>query len=162
MATFTVYVPPGSPSPAARAERTVFVRDGFNWGAFLFGPLALLYRRLWLAAAAWMIVAAGLVFLGRALHLLPGTEVALFLLLAALTGLETSELRQRSLDRRGFVATDLLSRRSREEAERAYFEVESQPKPPASPGQGPSGTTVRGLDTGEDVIGMFPRFGDPG
>ena len=73
MATFTVYVPPGLPSPAARAERTVFVRDGFNWGAFLLGPLALLYRRLWIAAAAWIGVAAGLVFLGRTLHLVPAT-----------------------------------------------------------------------------------------
>ena len=162
MATFTVYVPPGMTSPAARAERTVFVRDGFNWAAFLLGPLALLYRRLWLAAAAWLVVAGALVFAGRTLHLLPATEIALFLLLAALTGLETAALRQRSLDRRGFVAAELLSRRSREEAERAYFDAEAQQKSSASPAPTPSGATVRGLDIGGDVIGSFPHSADLG
>ena len=162
MATFTVYVPRSTTSPAARAERTIFVRDGFDWAAFLFGPLALLHRRLWLAAAAWLVVAAALVFVGRTLHLLPATEVALFLLLAALTGLETAALRQRSLDRRGFVAADLLSRRSREEAERAYFDAEAHQKTSPSPAPAPSGATIRGLDIGGDVIGSFPHSADRG
>ena len=36
------------PQTAERPERFKFVRDGFSWGAFLFGPLWMVRHRLWL------------------------------------------------------------------------------------------------------------------
>ena len=60
------------------------------------------------------------------------------------------------------AAADLLSRRSREEAERAYFDAEAHQKTSLSPAPAPSGATIRGLDIGGDVIGSFPHSVDRG
>ena len=51
MAVFTVHAPAG----AANADATVFVREGFSWSAFSFGPLWLLWNRLWLAFGLWLV-----------------------------------------------------------------------------------------------------------
>ena len=69
MSTFTVHVPPGIGEDAARADRTVFVREGFDWAAFWLGPLFLLYRGLWRYASLpdlrRIVMAAGLAGLCR-------------------------------------------------------------------------------------------------
>ena len=153
MATFTVYVPPGSTEPRGTGGA-----DGLRAGRVQLGERSCsvrwpyCIRRLWLAAAAWMVVAAALgLCSGGRLHLLPGTEVALFLLLAALTGLETSGLRQRSLDRRGFVATrPVVAALARGGGARLFRGGIAAQKTPATPcvGDDPA-RRIRGLDTGE-------------
>ena len=47
MTVYMVFEPPrAGGDPVTRAERIVFVRDRFSWGAFLLGPIWLLWRRL--------------------------------------------------------------------------------------------------------------------
>jgi hypothetical protein len=41
---------------AERGDRAVFVRDGFSWLAFLFGPLWLIARRMWVVLIAYVVV----------------------------------------------------------------------------------------------------------
>src|SRR4029077_16824986 len=49
MAIYTVHEPPLKRyDTAADPDRFVFVRDGFSWSAFLFGPLWVLRHRMWL------------------------------------------------------------------------------------------------------------------
>ena len=111
MPTYTVHVPSGVDDAAARADATVFVREGFSWGAFLLGPLALLYRGLWLGTLVWAAAAAvlfaaavlaGLGFLPRLL---------LYLVLATLAGLEAFDGRRAALGRAGFIGAALVSAR---------------------------------------------------
>ena len=53
MSSYTVHEPPLRAGAAApEPERYVFVRDGFSFWAFLFGPLWMLRHRMWLVLAA--------------------------------------------------------------------------------------------------------------
>lgn len=153
MAVFTVHVPPGTADPIRRADRTIFVREGFSIAAFVFGPLFLIYRRLWLAALGWFIVAILLGAAARLLHLSEPSLFVLFLLLGLMTGLEVSAFRQAALRRRGYIFAALLTSPNREGAERAYFAGEGLRPPPPRPVTG-----QKVADT--EVIGLFPNAGD--
>ncbi len=153
MAIFTVHVPPGTTNATRRADRTIFVREGFSVPAFLFGPVFLLYRRLWLATLGWCVLAVLLATLAHVLHLPVWSVTALFFLLALMTGLEASTLRQAGLGRRGYIFAALLASATRDEAERAFFRGEGLRPPLQRP--------VAGMKAPEtEVIGIFPRAGD--
>lgn len=121
MAIFTVHVPNNRDDAFSRAERTVFVRDGFSVAAFLFGPLYLLRFRAWIAAAAWIAILAAGFGLCRAAHLPVGVEVGLLLLVALFTGVEASSLRRSALGERRYDLADVVEGANREEGERAFF-----------------------------------------
>ncbi len=158
MSTFTVHVPADLADDAARAERTVFVREGFDWAAFLFGPLSLLYRRLWRAAFAWAAAAIALFAVAAAFDLSGPPRLLIYLVLAVLTGLEAAEARRRALGRAGFLPAALVSDGSRDGAERRFFAETApllRPLPPR-PGSSPRDAVPRRLG----VIGLFPMPGD--
>ncbi len=156
MSTFTVHVPAGVADEATRAERTVFVREGFDWPSFLLGPLALLYRGLWRATLAWVIAAAALFGLAVALGLPALPRLALYLVLAVLTGLEAAEARRRALGRAGFIPAALFSGVTRDAGERLFFAGAAAPMvlPPAAGSGRTSGPPA--------VIGLFPPPAGPG
>ena len=61
MQTYLVYEPPNPPKELIkRAERMVFVREGFSWMAALFTPLWLLFNRMWLALLLYVIAMVAL------------------------------------------------------------------------------------------------------
>ncbi len=150
MPSYTVHVPSGVADDAARADGTVFVREGFSWGAFLLGPLALLYRGLWLATLAWAAAAAALLAVAVLSGLGFGPRLLLYLVLAVLAGLEAGEARRAFLGRAGFIPAALVSARSRGDAERLFFGglvpmLEPVPHRPAPRAGGP-----------RPVVGLFP------
>ena len=58
MAVYTVHQPPLKKDEAAPdPERFAFVRDGFSFWAFLFGPLWMLRHRMWLVLLGYVAVA---------------------------------------------------------------------------------------------------------
>ncbi len=153
MSTFTVHVPSGVAGDAARADATVFVREGFDGGAFLLGPLALLYRGLWLGTLAWAVAAAALLAVAALSGLGFWPRLALYLVLATLTGLEAAEERRRALGRAGFIPAALVAGPTRDAAERLFFGaaaplLEPVPHRPAARAGGP-----------RPVIGLFPASG---
>ncbi|HVX92166.1 MAG TPA: DUF2628 domain-containing protein [Xanthobacteraceae bacterium] len=160
MAVYSVFEPPltGEESRAG-AERFVFVRDGFSWGAFLFGPLWILWRRLWLVLLGYVILVAalgiGLVALGAS----GGLESAVGFILALLLGLEAASLRGWTLRRRGWREAGVVIADGIELAERRFFDARSTAERarrpianvPPPPGRVPGGST--------DIIGLFPEPG---
>ena len=49
MPAFAVFEPPARAGRAPNhTDRFVFLRERFSWAAFLFGPLWMIWRRLWL------------------------------------------------------------------------------------------------------------------
>ena len=52
MPVFTVHAPVDA-ARRADSDRFVFVRDGFHFWAFLFGPLWFISHRLWLALSGY-------------------------------------------------------------------------------------------------------------
>jgi hypothetical protein len=89
----------------------VLVREGFSWGAFLFGPIWLAWRRAWVAAAlsfamymlVWMVIptpARGILIVAEA-----------FLL-----GLLGHDLRRWALERSGYLLLHVLRGRDWDDA----------------------------------------------
>src|SRR5204863_9084647 len=61
MAIYTVHEPPPRRNRAMSApERFIFVRDGFSFWAFLFGPLWMLGHRMWLVLGCYVVVMGAL------------------------------------------------------------------------------------------------------
>ena len=89
----------------------VLVREGFSWGAFLFGPLWLAAHRVWIPAVLGL-VATGLIVLLTT----EATSVVLVGGLMLLLGLSGFDLRRWSLDHRGYLLGQVLTGRSESEA----------------------------------------------
>ena len=171
MRVYSVHEPPvRGLDPLPDAERFVFVRDGFYFRAFLFAPLWMLWRRMWLVLAGYVILSAvletALVMVGAT----PADVVVVALLISLLVGLEASTLRRFTLNRRGWKYVGIVSGDDLEDAERRYFEtwVHELPSqravpmavPPASPpDSGAAAPPPSRAPQGSDVIGLFPEPG---
>jgi hypothetical protein len=89
----------------------VLVREGFSWGALIFGPLWLALHRAWipaaLALAAWVLIAA----------LAPEPLASLLSLgMAVFLGLTGYDMVCWSYEHRGYLLTHVLAARSETDA----------------------------------------------
>jgi Protein of unknown function (DUF2628) len=89
----------------------VLVREGFSWGALIFGPLWLALHRSWIPAAlslaAWVLVAA---------LTPPPVAGVLNLGLAVFLGLTGNDLVRWSFEHRGFLLVHVLAARNETDA----------------------------------------------
>lgn len=115
----TLYLVQARGEDAEALARASFVPDTFSWGAFFFGPLWLIYRRLWAALAIWIGVALAVRFV-VAPHIEDGASLVLALLVALYLGLEGNRWRQEKLARRAAIA-DLVEASSRARAEAIFY-----------------------------------------
>ena len=134
MAVYSVFEGPRiAGDPVRRAERIAFVREGFSFGALIFG------------------LAVGL----RAAGLPQGERLTLIVLIAILVALEAPTLRRVNLRWRRWREVDLVVARNRDAAEQRFFArwaVEpAYDAPPLPPGRHPT--------VGPDIIGLFPQPG---
>jgi len=124
MRVFTVYEP-GLPakSPRERAHGVVFVKEGFTWWGFLFGPLWLLFNALWfefvIALLLFAAAAGGLTVAG----LEDGAAGLAYLLLMLITGFEGNGLLRWRLERKGYSFIAPVAGNSTEECERRFFDA---------------------------------------
>jgi Protein of unknown function (DUF2628) len=89
----------------------VLVREGFSWGALLFGPLWLAVHRAWIPAVLTAVATVLILFLA--------TDALSALLLTALVlslGLSGQDLRRWSLDHRGYLLAQVVAARSEVDA----------------------------------------------
>ena len=103
MNAYTAHLKPG--------RDPVLLKEGWSWGAFLFGPLWLLAQRAWIPAA----LDAALLVLVAALLPPPARPVVAFAL-SVLAGLLGRDLVRWSLERRGYVLGHVLAARDEEGA----------------------------------------------
>ena len=167
MAVYTVHQPPLKKYEAAPdPERFAFVRDGFSFWAFLFGPLWMLRHRMWLVLLGYIVVAVG--DAGRACGWSAppsgGSAFAAFML-ALLVGMEAGTLRRFTLGRRRWRNRRHDRRRRPRHGRaavlrfvgagrnaRAHHAGDAARGRPAAPAQ-------RGASPAPDVIGLFPQPG---
>ena len=152
MTLYTVHVPDDTSDAVNRADRTVFLREGFSVWAFLFGSIFLLWHRLWAAVAAWIGLSCLVAGAAWLLHPPAASVLALFGLMHLFIGVEGNDLRRFRLERRRYRLADVVAGDGREEAEIGFFY--RQPDPPAS--QPLSASRVVARDMTPPVIGMFP------
>jgi hypothetical protein len=139
--------------------RFVFIRDGFSWGAFLFGPFWMLRHRMWLMLAAYLGTAAALGFAVEWVDPSMTLWGLMGLLLALFVGVEGTTLRRWTLDRRGWVGRGVVVGDDVEAAERRYFDAwiarEESPRAAAT-------SAIRSplhTSSSPGVIGLFPESG---
>jgi hypothetical protein len=89
----------------------VIVREGFSFGALLFGPLWLAAHRVWLPAG---IVFVLILLISLLTH--PPASVVLILGLALLLGWSGRDLLRWSITRRGYVESNVISGRNQYDA----------------------------------------------
>lgn len=82
----------------------ILVREGFSWGAFIFGPVWLVAHRAWIAAAislaAYVLVAA---LTSQPAGVILGTGIALII------GLTGNDLRRWALENRGYLLVHVVA-----------------------------------------------------
>ena len=121
MSVYLVHLPPEGKSAVKTALGTQFVREGFRWGAFAFGPLWLLWNRLWLELF-FFIVAAGLLFLGvQFWGLSDWAPSAVSFLIALFLGFEGTSMLEQKLERGNYRCADVVAGTNRDEIERRFF-----------------------------------------
>ena len=84
----------------------VLVREGFSWGALLFGPVWLLAHRAWIAAAVDLALGVLAIALTGG-----GTAAAIVVALAIGQGLLGNDLVRWSLDLRGYTLAHVIAAR---------------------------------------------------
>ena len=148
MAVYTVHEPPlRRYETTTDPDRFVFVRDGFSFWAFLFGPLWMLGHRMWLALVCYVVVMGALQI---GLHQLevPGEIASLVgFLFALLIGFEAGTLRRFTLARRRWSNVGVI-------VDSWVRGGANGPWPPPLPA--PART-----DSASGVIGLFPQPGVP-
>ena len=115
--TLFVVQAPGTDDEALIHAR--FIADRFSWPAFVFAWAWLLYRRLWIALAVWVVLEiAFLAFVAP--HVSLGVAFLVDLLARLFLGLEAQRLRLAKGAGRA-VLTDLVEARDRDEAEAIFY-----------------------------------------
>ena len=89
----------------------VLVREGFSWGALVFGPLWLAVHRAWVPAVLTLVATVLILFLTTA-----GMSVVLLGALILLLGLSGHDLYRWSLDHRGYLLAQVVAARNELEA----------------------------------------------
>jgi hypothetical protein len=121
---YTIHEPPFAPADRIdRAERLVFLKDGFSWGAFLLAPLWLAARAEWAGLAAYVSAAIVLTLLLTAIGAAPAWITLAILALNLFLGFEASSLKRWSLERTGWTELGAVSGRNAAECERRFFET---------------------------------------
>jgi hypothetical protein len=161
MPAYTVFEPPRRDGDVTHTDRFVFVRDGFSWGAFLLGPIWMLWRGLWLVLLSYVVLMAALEGALRQLGVPLDGRMAAFLLIALLLGLEGASLRRRTLRRRGWREVGIVVADDLEAAERRFFELWVAGRPPAPPRPVPAPASSARPEhaRASDIIGLFPEPG---
>jgi hypothetical protein len=162
MPVFTVHAPVDAVR-RADSDRFVFVRDGFHFWAFLFGPLWFIAHRLWLVLAAYLVIVVAIIALMVALRTGDEARSIVMLIVALLTGYEAANAQRWTLSRRWWRELGVVVADDAEAAERRFFAQWTGEVPTGGPSRDrappPASTTHPGATN--DVIGLFPQPGVP-
>lgn len=121
MAIFTVHLPPAASGEAPAVDKIVFLRDGFSYPAFLFGPFWLLWNRAWLAAGLWTLLLTLVGLVAWKLRVPRDAAPWVGMALGAWLGFEGARLIAWTLARRGYAESAVVIGDSAEEAEEVFF-----------------------------------------
>jgi Protein of unknown function (DUF2628) len=98
-------------------QEPVLIPESFSWGAMILGPVWLAAHRAWISAAIALAV-----YILLALLFNPNAVPVLLAGEALLLGLTGNDLRRWSLERRGYVMTNVFAARNQLDAFRTLLE----------------------------------------
>jgi hypothetical protein len=116
---YTIHIKPGLAEPYEHAE---FVEEGFNWYAFFFTGLWLLYKRLWWQAALVIALSGVLGFLKVEEAMQPMSIALLQVTLGILVGYHANDWVRAKLKRSAYIVADIVSGENILRAEQRFFD----------------------------------------
>jgi hypothetical protein len=162
MPVYAVFEPPirqrGDHLERDRSDRFIFLREGFNLWAFLFGPLWMIRRRLWLVLVVYAAVIAGLEFGLRRLGIAWPGRLGVYVLIELLIGIEAANLRAGTLQRRGWRDCGIVFADGLELAERRFFDARAARRRAAATPPSPA-PAAAAPPPAPPVMGLFPELG---
>lgn len=170
MKSYLVMQPAGSGRDSTVVGRIVFLRESFRWLALFFAPLWMLWHRLWLALAGWLLAVVTLSMIVYGLGLEPRATAPVLWLPTLFVAFEGSELLRRKLVRRGYREVAVIVADDIEEAEQRFFADWKSSGTPV--GRSASSSQVDALPSApaatpsaalrpHRVVGLFPESGGP-
>lgn len=164
MPVYTVHAPLAQAGDRTAPDRMVFVRDGFNIWAALFGSLWFLAQRLWLGLLIYLIAAAALAAVIVLLRLDSASSFLIAVLAKLLIGFEASSIKRWAYSRRGWWLVDVVVAKDRDAAEHRFFARWTEARATgagvlptdrgAPPPVRPSAGTTAGFG---EIMGLFPQ-----
>ena len=163
MPAFAVSEPPENHLRASEhADRIIFLRERFSLGAFLFGPLWMIWQRLWIVLVIYLVVVGfieyGLQVVGMGWLVL----AFVFGLIQLLIGLEATTLLRWTRVRHGWRDCGVVIADDLEMAERRFFENRTALRPATGPipMSTPAQLSAAQVEpSSPDIIGLFPEPG---
>ena len=122
MPVYTVHALDAADAGLVATDKFAFVRDGFHFWAAVFGPLWLIWHRLWLALIGWIVVLAAIDLAMTALGASGGAVFLVNGLIALLMGFEAASLQRWTLSRGRWRQLDIVVADDEEAAERRFFD----------------------------------------
>src|ERR1700674_4925987 len=107
MPVYTVHAPSATAADLRATDGFTFVRDGFHFWAMMFGPLWLVWNRLWLALIGWIIAVIALDLVLARLGAGSVAIVSADIMIALLMGFEAGSLQRWTLSRRNWRQLDV-------------------------------------------------------
>lgn len=124
MKSFTVHEPPTpAADPVEHASELSFVRDGFNFFAFLLAPIWMLLNGLWLVLFGYLVLQAAVQLAFEALNAGPVLKAAIGLWINLVVGFEADSLKRWTLQRRGWRLLGSVTGENRDVCERRFMEA---------------------------------------
>lgn len=119
MRIYSVHVKPGDTGADFRPR---FIKEGFNWAAFIFTFFWALYQRLWVVALGLVLLEFLLMNLLQA-HILTRFSVAVIHLgIHAFVGMQANDWLRARLARQGYIVSDITAADSFLRAQQRYLE----------------------------------------
>ncbi|MBO6784078.1 MAG: DUF2628 domain-containing protein, partial [Alphaproteobacteria bacterium] len=103
---YTVHARPWASSEDGDA---VFVREGYNWAAFVFGPLWALWHGMWKTAIGLLALSVVVSGMAVVVGMAEGAELAVSLGFQVAIGLWANDWRRHVLARRGFLERGVVA-----------------------------------------------------
>jgi hypothetical protein len=159
--TYLVFESAEGGRDAVAADRVVFLREKFRWLALIFGPLWLLWNRLWLAFFAWLAAVMALAVAAYALGLNEDAAAVVLWLPTLVIAFEGTGLLRRKLLRRRYRETGVTVAADLEDAERRYFAgwEGSAAAVAVKPAVASAPPPAMSAPPSNSVIGLFPEPG---
>ena len=162
MKTYLVFEPAGGGRNAQAADAVRFVREKFYWSALILAPLWLVWHRLWLGFAAWLVACLLIAAFAYGFGLDPASEAIALLLPSLVVAFEGAELRRRKLLRAGYRDAGAAIGEDLEDAERRFFadwNLRANAPSLSKPEPRPAAAQPLQSSAPNSVLGLFPEPG---
>ena len=164
MPVFTVHAPLARAGDRPQPDRMVFVRDGFQLSAALFGPLWFIAQRLWLGFLIDAVVLAALAAAVVLLRVDSDSAALVAVLVMLLTGFEAASVKRWAYSRGSWRLVDVVVAKDLDAAEHRFFARWNEARDAGSPvlpsdrGAPPPVRPSAGTTAGfGEVMGLFPQ-----